>query len=246
MSPAQEIAVLAAVAALTAVAAALGALPLELREPLPRRWLGWANAIASGLMLGASYVLAGAGESWPPLAVAVGAVAGIALVVALHERLGTADLERNLTEVQAAGYGAKMVRVGALHAAAEGVALGVAWSLDLALGVLIAGALALHKVAEGATLCAVLTGQGIRLPRAAALAVLASLPTVPAALAALAVISFWPLLTPWLLGLGIGTLVYLVMVDLLPEAYRQAGQVSIAALVSITLGAIVLWEGSLP
>ena len=31
-----------------------------------------------------------------------------------------------------------------------------------------------------------------------------------------------------------------------PQAYRQAGHVSIAVLVSITLGAIVLLEGSLP
>jgi zinc transporter ZupT len=236
----------AALAALTAAAAALGALPLRLRRPLPRLWMGWANAVASGLMLGASYVLSEAGQGWPPLATAVGAVAGIVLVLELHEAIGSAELERNLTARQAAPYSRRIFLATLLHAAAEGVALGVALSLDLRLGMLMAVALWVHKVAEGTTLCAVLAGQGVRLRRAAGLALLADLPTVPAAVGALVLIQRWGALTPWLLGLGIGALIYLVMVDLLPEAYRQAGHVSIAVLVSIALGAIVLLEGSLP
>ncbi len=244
MSPASAGAV-AALAVLAAATAALGAVPLTLRRSLPRPWLGWANAIASGLMLGASYVLTEAALAWPPLATAAGAVAGILLVVKLHRWIGTADLERNLTRTQATGYSRKIFLATLVHAAAEGLALGVALTLDLRLGVLMALALAVHNVAEGATLCAVLAGHGVRLPRAAGLAVVADLPTVPAALGALAAIQLWPALAPWLLGLSIGALIYLVMVDLLPEAYRQAGHVPIAVLVSITLGAIILLEGSL-
>lgn len=65
---------------LTAAAAALGGLPLELRRPRPSSWLGWANAVASGLMLGASYILTEIGLGWPPVATALGAVVGIALI----------------------------------------------------------------------------------------------------------------------------------------------------------------------
>jgi ZIP family zinc transporter len=105
-------------------------------------------------------------------------------------------------------------------------------------------ALAIHNVAEGAVLCAVLAGQGASSTRAAAIAVASNLATVPAAAGTLLAVAAWPVLTPWLLGLAVGTLVYLVMVDLLPEAYLQAGHASIALVVSLTLGAIVLLEGS--
>lgn len=121
----------------------------------------------------------------------------------------------------------------------------MAISLDLGLGILMTLALAVHNVAEGAILCAVLGGQGNRPERATSLAVLANLPTVLTAVATFGLVAAWPALTPWPLGLGIGALVYLVMVDLLPEAYREAGHESIALLVSVTLGAIILLEGSL-
>ncbi len=244
MSPATAgtVTVLAVLAAATA---GLGALLLTFRRPLPRPWLGWANALASGLMLGASYVLTEAGLAWPAPATAAGAVIGVVLVVNFHRWIGTADLERNLTATQAAPYRRKIFLTTLVHAAAEGLALGVALTLDLRLGGLMAVALAVHNIAEGATLCAVLEGQGVRLGRAAGLAVVADGPTVPAAVGALLAIRNFPALTPWLLGMAIGALIYLVMVDLLPEAYRQAGHVSIAVLVSITLGAIVLLEGTL-
>lgn len=229
--------------AAAALAAALGAFFVRDRGGLKAR-LGWANAVASGLMLGASYLLAEQGLQWPAPAVAVGAVLGIVLVAGLHRGFGTQDLERNLVAEQAAGYTTKVVLGTSLHAAAEGVALGVAMVLDLRLGVFMALALAIHNVAEGAVLCAVLAGQGASSTRAAAIAVASNLAMVPAAAGTLLAVAAWPVLTPWLLGLAVGTLVYLVMVDLLPEAYLQAGHASIALVVSLTLGAIVLLEGS--
>lgn len=53
-------------ASVSAAAAAVGALPLLGRPRPPRAWLGWANAVAAGTMLGASYVLTSVvNESWP-------------------------------------------------------------------------------------------------------------------------------------------------------------------------------------
>lgn len=234
----------AGASAMTALAAALGALVVRARRTWPAR-LGWANAVASGLMLGLSYVLAEQGLQWPALATAVGAVAGILLVAGLHRSFGAQDLERNLVAEQAPGYTTRIVLGTSLHAAAEGIALGLATALDLRLGLFMALALAIHKIAEGAVLCAVLGGQGASLTRAAAVAVASNLAAVPAAVGTYLLVGGWPGFTPWLLGLAVGTLVYLVMVDLLPEAYRQAGHGSIALVVSLTLGAIVLLEASL-
>ncbi len=196
-------------------------------------------------MLGLSYLLAEQGLQWPALATALGATAGVVLVAVLHRSFGAQDLERNLVTDQAPGYATKIVLGTSLHSAAEGVAMGVATALDFRLGVFTALALAVHNVAEGAVLCAVLSGQGTGLTRAATIAVISNLAMVPTALAAFVTVDAWPPSTPWLLGLAVGTLVYLVMVDLLPEAYRQAGHSSIALVVSLTLGAIVLLEESL-
>ena len=42
---------------LAALAAALGAAPLVLGVPPARRVIGWANALAGGLMIGVAYTL---------------------------------------------------------------------------------------------------------------------------------------------------------------------------------------------
>src|SRR4051794_7263229 len=72
-------------ALVTALATGLGALPFALPGVDVRRWLGSANAVAAGVMLGASasLVLEGARDSGA--LTAVGAVAG-ALFVALAYR----------------------------------------------------------------------------------------------------------------------------------------------------------------
>ena len=46
---------------IAAAAAALGAIPLKLRQSIPVSWIGWANALAAGLMLGTAYVVVVAG-----------------------------------------------------------------------------------------------------------------------------------------------------------------------------------------
>ena len=53
---------------LAAGAAALGAVPLIGRERLPIVWIGWANALAAGLMLGAAYALMVTGLELKPTA----------------------------------------------------------------------------------------------------------------------------------------------------------------------------------
>ena len=54
-----------------------------------------------------------------------------------------------------------------------------------------------------------------------------------------------PLLLPWALGFAMGALVYLVMVEPLPESYRQAGNTSIALVTSVAMGIVVLLNGFL-
>ena len=105
-------------ASLAAGAAGLGALPLAFRGRLPTAWIGWANAIAAGVMLGVAHALISAGMDRDATRVAVGAALGIAFVALTHRATGTGDLDLNRLDETRPEYGYQVLLVSALHAAA--------------------------------------------------------------------------------------------------------------------------------
>src|SRR3954451_18936480 len=81
-------AVVGAFALATALATGLGALPFVLMRGSAERWLGAANAVASGVMLGASASLLLEGGERSVWGAAVGAVAGAAFVHLAYRLVG--------------------------------------------------------------------------------------------------------------------------------------------------------------
>ncbi|NIM49790.1 MAG: ZIP family metal transporter [Gemmatimonadales bacterium] len=199
--------------------------------------------MAAGLMLGAAYALLVAGLDLMPVWGATGALLGIAFVYWTHAVSGTADLELNRLEETSPEYGYKVLLVNALHSAAEGIAIGVAMVESLSFGIFMALAIAVHNVPEGTVLCAILKSRGVRLADAAGLAVATNVSQVLLAVAAFAVLTAAPSAVTWVLGFGVGALVYLVVFELLPESYRQAGSTSIALVTIAAMGIVVLLSG---
>lgn len=234
-----------AFSALAAAAGGLGAVPLIGRDDLPAKWIGWANALASGLMLGAAYVLSTAETSGSPLAAAAGAVLGILFIHATHAVAGTAELDLNRLREPDPTYGYQVLLVGSLHGAAEGVAIGVAMAVDLPFGILMALAIAVHNVPEGMILAAVLKSRGARQRDAVGLAVATNVGQVLLAVVTLAVVIAAPAALPWAVGFAVGGLIYLVLLELLPESYREVGATSIALLTLVAIGVVVLLQGTL-
>jgi ZIP family zinc transporter len=230
---------------IAAVAAALGAIPLGWRERIPIAWIGWANALAAGMMLGTAYVIVVAGLNRMVLAGASGAFMGIAFIYWTHSIARPADLDLNKLDQTGPEYGYQVLLIQSLHSASEGVAIGVAMSLNVGLGIFAAVAFAAHNVPEGTVLCAVLRARGIRLRDAAGLAVMTNVSLILMAIVTFALISAIPSLLPWALGFAMGALVYLVMSEPLPESYRQAGNTSIALVTSVAMGIVVLLNGFL-
>lgn len=226
--------------------AGLGAIPLLFRGRLPPPWMGWANGLAAGLMLGAAYALMVAGLGAAPARGAAGAVLGIGFVVATHAASGTGDLDLNRLRETAPAYGYQVLLVNTLHAACEGVAIGGAMAVSLSFGGFVALAIAVHNVPEATVLSAILTGRGLRLREAAGLAVAANVNQVLLAIVTFAIIGAAPAMLPWALGFAVGSLVYLVMAELLPECYRQAGRRSIALVTVVALGLVVWLSGRGP
>jgi zinc transporter ZupT len=228
---------------LAAVAAPLGVLPLRRRAIPPLAWIGWANALAAGFMFGAAFVIAEAALGHDPAWVAFGAILGIGLVFGTHYVSGTAELDLNQLADSGPVYGYQVLIVSGLHGAAEGVAIGVAMLESLPFGILVALAMAAHNVPEATVLGAVLRGTGLRLSHAAALSVATNIGQVLLAIVTFAVVPSIPGLYPLALGFAIGALVYLAMSELLPQAYEQAGKVSIALVTSVAMGFVVIIHG---
>ncbi len=232
-------------AAASALAAALGVLPLIARPRPPTAWLAWANALAAGMMIAAAFALAEPVPGASSGAFALGAVLGIVLLHGSRTFSRTEGLALNRLDAATEQYGHEVLLVGTLHSAAEGVAIGAAMASDAAFGVFVAVALALHNVPEGTLLAAVFRSRGVSMVRAAALAVVANLGQVVLAVASYAVVATAPTTLPWALGFAAGALIYLVMVDLLPDSYAAAGPTSIALAVILAMWAFSLLHGVL-
>ncbi|MEJ2481592.1 MAG: hypothetical protein P8049_00310 [Gemmatimonadota bacterium] len=114
---------------------------------------------------------------------------------------------------------------------------------SLPFGILVALALAVHNIPEAAILGSVLRSSGLGVIRTAGLAVAANIGQVLFALVAFTVVPTIPGLRPWALGFAVGGLTYLVLSELLPEAYERAGPVSIGLVTSVATGFVVLLRG---
>ena len=229
---------------LAALAAALGALPQAMGGPPSSAMVGWANALASGLMIGAAYTLLTEGLDNGLVGGGIDALIGIGFVRGTHSLTGTGELDLQESTEADQGYGNKAILVDALHAAHEGVAIGVAMAVSQPLGVAMAATLAAHNVPEAMVLNRVLTRRGVPLPLSATLATAVNVNQVLLGVLTFGVLGFQPALLPWIAGFAVGALIYLALVELLPESYRQAGHTSIALVTLVAMGVVVLLSGT--
>lgn len=227
---------------ITALATGLGALPFAFLRAVSPSAVAVANAVASGLMLGASFGLVAEGTNhgrWQTLA---GAMLGVVFIVATQRILGRYDVEFG----KARGAGARrmmlMVVVMTVHSFSEGVAVGVSFAGGAALAVVITAAIAVHNIPEGLAISAVLRPRGVSVLGCAGWSVFSSLPQPLMAVPAfLFVEAFRPAL-PYGIGFAAGAMVFMVFVELLPEAYEEGRKPAVALLVSLTLVAMVLFQ----
>jgi zinc transporter ZupT len=227
---------------LSAGTAVLGVGPFLFGRRLPIERIGWANALAAGMMLGAAYVLLVAGLPLPTQvpAIAAGTLLGIGFVWWTHAAAGTEELSLNRLDDPGPTYGYQVLLANSLHSASEGVAIGAAMALSLPFGIFVALAIAVHNIPEATVLCAILTGRRVSVSNAAGLAVAANVSQVLLAIVTFAIVGAAPSLLPWALGFAVGALIQLVMAELLPESYRQAGHRTIALVAIVAMGIVVL------
>ena len=226
----------------TALATGLGALPFLFVRRVSPRAVAFANAVAAGLMLGACFGLAAEGTRYGAWQTIAGANLGVVFILATQRWLG----RREPTFGAAGGADARrmllIVVVMTVHSFAEGVAVGSAFGGGMELATVITIAIAVHNVPEGLAISAVLRPRGASLAACAGWSVFSSLPQPLMAVPAfLFVEAFRPAL-PWGLGFAAGAMVFMVLVELLPEAYEDAPRPAIGLVATLTLVAMMLFQ----
>lgn len=237
--------IVTAAALITALATGLGALPFYLRKDLSQAQQGLANALAAGLMIGASVLLIQEGNKvalWPTLG---GLTLGIVLAYTIHmvvaQKQPTEDLARNSRSLMGT-RGLMIVLIMTLHSGAEGISIGVAFGPGEELGFLVTLAMALQNIPEGLAIALVLVPSGVSVGKATLWAIVSSLPQPLLALPAyFAVLAFEPLM-PWGLGLAAGAMVWMCLADLLPESFKSCNPSTAGTIATFGLAAMMLLD----
>jgi ZIP family zinc transporter len=217
-----QVAVVFAAAAVTALATGLGALPFVFPRFRGDGLLGIANALAAGVMLGASVSLVIEGSSRSLGRVVLGAALG-AMFVQVAQRL----LDRGTAPAlgQLSGANAKrailIIAVMTAHSTAEGVGVGAAFGGGDALGVAITVAIAIHNIPEGVAISLVMVPRGSRVRSAALWSIFTSLPQPLLAVPAYLFVEEFRAVLPIGLGFAAGAMVWMVFHELLPDTIRQ-------------------------
>lgn len=229
-------------ALLTALATGVGALPFAFVRSVSARTIAYSNALASGLMLGASFGLVLEGTQFGAWQTIIGALVGVAFILVTEQVLAA----RRLQFGDARGNGTRAVAlimiVMTVHSFAEGVAVGVSFGGTPSLAFLIVVAVAVHNIPEGIAISAVLRPRGTSVAGCAGWSVVSSLPQpIMAVPAYLAVGVFTPLL-PYGIGFAAGAMVFMVFEELLPEAYGRGSKAGVALLAALSLVGMMVFQ----
>ncbi|MDX1666817.1 MAG: ZIP family metal transporter [Saprospiraceae bacterium] len=216
-------------ASLTALATGLGALPFLFFKGIAKRWSGFSSALAAGLMLTASFKLIEEGIDYHLWRLLLGIAAGTVLISWSYKQLaGKKELEIGKLKGADALKALMIVGVMTVHSLAEGVGVGVSFGGGENFGIYISTAIAIHNIPEGLAISIVLISQGVSVWKSALWSIFSSLPQPLLALPSyLFVETFEPFL-PFGLGFASGAMIWMVVTELIPDSFENAGKQRVA------------------
>jgi zinc transporter ZupT len=243
------------------VACGLGALPLWFERLKISERIGLGYAFAGGLMVAASVynllmpALAtnarDATRLWPVVQTLIGLFLGCASLWLLQRFLTPGRLRSKWLQSVGGRVEALVFLAMTFHSIPEGVAVGVGYGAEghdaqyAGLGLYIAVAIAIHNIPEGLAVALPMRVNGASIPRCFVAAFVTSLPQPIAAVpASLMVWFFQPLMLP-MLGFAAGAMMYLVIVELIPDALETRNPTQIAWAFMIGFGLMVLVQAAL-
>lgn len=252
-----RIAVESLVAGLLASAACgLGAFPVAFKGETLKNQIGLGYAFAGGLMLAASvynllmpaFTLGGdkATELRNVAPTLGGLLAGCAVLWLVREYLTPERMDNTPLRTLGNRQTALVFLAMTIHSFPEGIAVGVGYGAEdrigvADLGVRLALAIAIHNIPEGMAVAIPMRAAGASVSRCFWFAFLSSLPQPIASVpAALMVWFFTPLVLP-MLGFAAGAMMYLVVVELIPDAleHRRPPEIAWAFMLGFSLMVLI-------
>ena len=231
-------------ALLTAVATGIGALPFLFVKDFTRGWLGASNALASGLMLAASFGLIYEGVAYGLWRALFGVVLGLGFIVLTRALIQ--HEEHPVVFAQMGGLDARkallIVGVMTLHSFTEGVGIGVSFGGGEAFGLFISLALAVHNIPEGLAISLVLVPRGVGVGRAALWSIFSSLPQPLMAVPAFLFVALFEPLLPIGLGFAGGAMIWMVFSELVPDALDETSSNLVAVVITLSVAAMVAFQ----
>ncbi len=236
-------------ASITAIATGFGALPFLFVKDIDKKWLGIGNALAAGLMLGASIgliieALLLDNVDTPLIKLLIGMGLGLLLVVFAQNLLSHQEDDFHIGKVEGADAISMLLIVGVMtaHSFAEGIGVGVSWGDGNSFGSLISAAIAIHNIPEGLAISLVLIPRGTSVWRAAGWSIFSSVPQPLMAVPAfLFVLVFRPFL-PVGLGLAAGAMIWMVFKELLPEALEDMPQTTVYTTMALAVMGMLAFQ----
>ena len=236
-------------ASITAIFTGIGALPFLFVKDISKQWLGYGNALAAGLMLGASIGLIYEGATLqdveqPVFRLIIGMVIGLVLVLLAQRLLLNRDEEFHIGKVEGADAVEMLLIVGVMtvHSFAEGIGVGVSYGDGATFGAFISAAIAIHNIPEGLAISLVLIPRGTKVWRAAGWSIFSSVPQPLMAVPAfLFVLVFQPFL-PIGLGLAAGAMIWMVFRELIPEALEDMPPRAVYPTMAVAVIAMLLFQ----
>jgi zinc transporter, ZIP family len=235
------------------LACGLGALPLAFKSINLQKHTGIAYSVAGGLMFAASvYNLIlpgltlssstiGLAEAFP---VIVGIMLGAAFLWQTDRYLSPERLEQKNWKKYGNRAQLLIFIAMAVHSIPEGVAVGVGYSSDAVysnnLGRYVAVAIALHNIPEGLAVAVPLRATGASMNKCFWAAVLTSVPQPIAAVPAAYVSWLFQPIMPILMGFAAGAMIFLVILELVPEALHTSTPSKVAWSFTIGFCAMIL------
>ncbi len=230
-------------ALLTAIATGLGALPFFFFKKISRQWLGYAGAVASGIMLAASFRLIEEGVDYNLYRAIAGVGLGL-LFILLSQRFISEEEEVQVGKLRGADAVQALLIVGVmtLHSFAEGIGVGVSFGGGDTFGQFISAAIAIHNIPEGLAISLVLVPKGVSPWKAMLWSIFSSLPQPLLAVPSfLFVEAFQPFL-PVGLGLAAGAMIWMVLSELLPDAFKDAKKERVATIATLSVALMVMFQ----
>jgi len=231
-------------AMITAVATGVGAFPFFFFKNLTRRWLGISNAVASGLMLAASFGLIYEGLNHDLWFTFIGVVVGLLFIVTSQHFIDKYDDNFAIKNINKADSSKIFLILGimTLHSFTEGVSVGVSFSGSLHLGLYITTAIAIHNIPEGLAISLVLIPRGSTTLKAMWWSIFSSLPQPLMAVPAFLFIEIFRQYLPMGLGFAGGAMIWMVFAELIPDALEDSKTSVVATTVTVSIAVMVLFQ----